>query len=58
LALKDVTFIRIEDAVKMIAGKEHPDKPLVAFTFDDGFMDCYNIFAPVLEEFGVNAMFL
>ena len=53
----NVSFIRIEDAVKMIINQEHPDKPLVAFTFDDGFMDGYNVFAPVLEEFGVNAMF-
>jgi peptidoglycan/xylan/chitin deacetylase (PgdA/CDA1 family) len=52
-----VEFIKVEDAVQMILRKEQPQKPLVAFTFDDGFMDCYNIFAPVLEEFGVNAMF-
>jgi peptidoglycan/xylan/chitin deacetylase (PgdA/CDA1 family) len=54
---KYVTFIRIEDAVKMIVNRQVVDKPLVAFTFDDGFMDCYNIFAPVLEEFNTNAMF-
>jgi peptidoglycan/xylan/chitin deacetylase (PgdA/CDA1 family) len=54
---KDVSFIKIEDAIRMIEKKEKPDKPLVAFTFDDGFTDCYDIFAPVLEEFGVNAMF-
>jgi peptidoglycan/xylan/chitin deacetylase (PgdA/CDA1 family) len=52
-----VSFINIEDAVRMIVNREKVSKPLVAFTFDDGFMDCYNIFAPVLEEFGVNAMF-
>lgn len=54
---RNVTFIRIEDAVERIMRREHPDKPLVAFTFDDGFMECYDIFAPLLEEFGVNALF-
>lgn len=54
---KHVMFVRIEDAVSMIVAKKRVDKPLVAFTFDDGFMECYNYFAPVLEEFGVNAMF-
>jgi peptidoglycan/xylan/chitin deacetylase (PgdA/CDA1 family) len=52
-----VEFINIEEAVKIISEKKNPDKPLVAFTFDDGFMDCYTHFAPVLEEFGVNAIF-
>ena len=50
-------FVRIEEAVKMIVNREHPDKPVVAFTFDDGFMECYTLFAPLLQEFGTNAMF-
>lgn len=50
-------FIRIEDAVSMIANHEQPREALVAFTFDDGFMECHDYFAPVLEEFGVNALF-
>ena len=54
---RSVTFIRIEDAVRMVENKECPNKPLVAFTFDDGFMDDYDVFAPILEEFGVNALF-
>lgn len=54
---KYVKFIKIETAIDMISKKIEPSEPLVAFTFDDGFMDCYNIFAPVLEKFGVNAMF-
>lgn len=52
-----VSFIKIEDAVYKIEHKEQPDKPLVAFTFDDGFMECYNIFAPILESFHTNALF-
>lgn len=54
---KTVEFIRFEDAVRMIKLQENPDKPLVAFSFDDGFIECYDIFAPVLESFGTNAMF-
>lgn len=54
---KFVKFIRIEKAIDMISQKIEPSEPLVAFTFDDGFMDCYDIFAPTLEKFGVNAMF-
>ena len=54
---KYVKFIRIEKAIEMIEKKIEPSEPLVAFTFDDGFMDCYDIFAPTLEKFGVNAMF-
>ena len=54
---KYVKFIRIETAIDMIVNKIEPSEPLVAFTFDDGFMDCYDIFAPTLEKFGVNAMF-
>lgn len=53
---KQVEFVKVEDAVKMILNHEHPCKPVVAFTFDDGFMDCYDYFAPTLEEFGVNAL--
>lgn len=54
---KQVTFVNVEDAVRMIIYHEHPDKPIVAFTFDDGFMECYDCIAPTLEKFGVNALF-
>lgn len=52
-----VDFVRAEDAVAMIERHEQPDRPCVAFTFDDGFSECADIFAPVLEEYGVNAIF-
>lgn len=52
-----VKLVRIEEAVKMIAERNYPDYPCVAFTFDDGFEECYTVFTPVLEEFGVNAIF-
>lgn len=51
------TLIKVEEAVQMIMNHEQPAKPLVAFTFDDGFMECYDIFAPILEEFNTNALF-
>jgi len=54
---KQVEFVRIEEAIQAIESHESPNKPYVAFTFDDGFMECYNIFAPILEEFGTNALF-
>lgn len=54
---ESVTFIRIEDAVRMIMERQCHSKPFVAFTFDDGFMDDYDVFAPILEEFGTNALF-
>lgn len=50
-------LVRIEEAVSLIIRKELVDAPLVAFTFDDGFMECHSMIAPVLEEFGVNAAF-
>lgn len=52
-----VDFIKIEDAVKMIENHERPTRPKVAFTFDDGFMEGYNVFAPTLEKYGINALF-
>lgn len=52
-----VEFIKIEDAVQDIIHHEQPDNPLVAFTFDDGFMECYEVFAPILEDFHTNALF-
>lgn len=52
-----VHFIRIEYATSLIRNHESVDQPLVAFTFDDGFMECYDMIAPVLESFGVNAAF-
>lgn len=50
-------FLKFEDAVKMIDAKIQPDKPYVAFSFDDGFSECADTICPVLEDYGVNAMF-
>lgn len=50
-------FVNFEDAVRMIVNKESVSEPTVAFSFDDGWRDCYTQIAPQLEEYGVNAMF-
>lgn len=54
---KECQFIHIEEAVEMIHKRKMANSSLVAFTFDDGFTDCYDYIAPVLEDFGVNAAF-
>lgn len=50
-------FVNFEEAIRLIETHQEVDKPYVAFSFDDGFEDCYTHIAPALEEFGVNAMF-
>ena len=54
---KTCEFINIEEAVNKIINHEKVSKPTIAFTFDDGFSDCYTQIAPQLEKYGVNAMF-
>lgn len=54
---KDCDFVNFQDAVQLIVNKVNVKRPTVAFTFDDGFDDCYYFIAPVIEKFGVNAMF-
>ena len=39
---KTVTFIRIEDAVRMIIERQCPSMPLVAFTFDDEYIQNFD----------------
>ena len=50
-------FVNFEDAVQMIINHEPVSKPTLAFTFDDGWRDCYTQIAPQLEKYSVNAMF-
>ncbi len=51
------TFIRAEDAVRMICERKKTNDILIAFTFDDGFDECAKIIAPTLEEFNTNGLF-
>lgn len=54
---KQADFISIEDAVSAIKQKTHQNHKLIAFTFDDGFEECFTKIAPVLKEFKTNAAF-
>lgn len=38
---KYCNFINFEDAVRMIINQEPVDRCTIAFTFDDGWRDCY-----------------
>lgn len=51
------TFIRIEEAVRLIEEHRKVNDVLLAFTFDDGFQECLDWIAPTLEAFGVNGLF-
>jgi peptidoglycan/xylan/chitin deacetylase (PgdA/CDA1 family) len=50
-------FVNFETAVRMVVNHENVNRPTIAFSFDDGWRDCYTQIAPQLERFGVNAMF-
>ena len=54
---KNCHFIKIEEAVNLIENKIKVNKCYVAFTFDDGFEECYTKIAPVLNDYNVNAAF-
>lgn len=54
---KECDFINVEDAVRKIVNHESVQRPTIAFTFDDGWRDCYTQIAVQLEKYGVNAMF-
>ena len=53
-----VGFINFDQAVSLIKKEELPDdRCLVAFTFDDGFEECYTKIRPVLNDVGIKAGF-
>ena len=54
---KRCELIKIEKAVEMISNDNLVDRPYIAFTFDDGFEECYSVVASVLESYGCNAAF-
>ncbi|MGB0887739.1 MAG: polysaccharide deacetylase family protein [Vicingaceae bacterium] len=54
---KQADFVKFEDAVELISKKQTHNKKCVAFTFDDGFEECYSKIAPVLKDFNTNAAF-
>lgn len=50
-------FVNFQEALRIIRSGERVKRCTLAFTFDDGFRDCYTQIAPQLERYGVNAMF-
>lgn len=54
---QECRFINIEEAVSLIKNKVQVDETLVAFTFDDGYAECYTDIAPALDKHDVNAAF-
>jgi len=54
---KSADFIKIEDAVNLIQKRQRLNEKLIAFTFDDGFEECFSKIAPVLKDFNTNAAF-
>lgn len=54
---KHVDLIKIEDALDLIQNQQVKNKKCIAFTFDDGFEECFTKIAPVIEQFDSNALF-
>lgn len=50
-------FVSFSQAVDLATGTERFDGRALAFSFDDGFRDNYELVAPVLDEFGTRACF-
>ncbi|HAV01763.1 MAG TPA: deacetylase [Chryseobacterium sp.] len=56
--VKKSRLITLQEATQQIVSKQLPhDESLVAFTFDDGFEECYEVIAPILEKYKCNAGF-
>lgn len=55
---KTCTFVKVEDVAKRLQEKDIPTKEvMVAFTFDDGFAECYTVIAPLLEKYNCRGAF-
>ena len=51
-------LITIQEAVRLIEARQFlTTECMVAFTFDDGFEECYTTIAPLLEKYNCNAAF-
>lgn len=50
-------FVNFEDALHLILERKQVSRCTIAFTFDDGWRDCYTQIVPQLEKYGINAMF-
>ncbi len=55
---KKSKLITIQEAAQLVTTKNIPcDESLLAFTFDDGYQECYDTIAPILEKHKCNAGF-
>lgn len=54
---RECDFITLPEAVSMIEEHAVVARPKVAFTFDDGFLECYDYIAPLLEKYGTRGAF-
>jgi peptidoglycan/xylan/chitin deacetylase (PgdA/CDA1 family) len=58
LLANGVRYINFDDAVHRIRHRKVPkDQCLIAFTFDDGFEECFTKIRPVLNKFDIKAGF-
>ena len=48
---KKSTIIPFGEAVELIKARKEVGSSLIAFSYDDGFLDCYSHIAPVLEKY-------
>ncbi len=48
-------FVNFETAVDLILNGREVNRSTIAFSFDDGFLDCYSQIFPQLKKYGVNA---
>lgn len=44
------TFMSLDEVYDIITGKTHTDKPFVAFTLDDGYLDNYTTAYPIFKR--------
>lgn len=54
---KQSTIIPFSEAVELIHKRHKPNSSLIAFSYDDGFEECYTHIAPVLEKYNGYACF-
>lgn len=50
-------FIPMREAVDLVRSGDPPDGRFVTFSFDDGFLDNFDLIAPILDEHGARACF-
>ena len=55
--IRSYHFIGFEEACDKILTGYKPSRAEIAFTFDDGFKECYTIIAPVLKRYNISACF-